>query len=155
MRNPGWRKDSERHSLAARHVKTGRKHTIPELRNLEMNEDTYKLRRQVMAEIYEAKKLVPDMPRISVRITESDPKILGMARYDTNEIWITKKAIEEANFDTRGVVFHEILHTVYGINHDESCPLMKPHHKRLPKHVVDERFLYWVNKAKSGEVNRK
>jgi len=93
-----------------------------------MNEDTYKLRREVIDLIYEAKETDPDLPRINVRITEDNSRTLGRARVGGSEkiIWIPKSTIQGKSHDfVRSVVFHEICHTAYGTRHDESCPLMK------------------------------
>jgi len=49
------------------------------LTNLEMNNETFVLRSEVMALIYEAKKMV-ELPRLTVRITEDNENILGLAR---------------------------------------------------------------------------
>jgi len=39
-------------------------------KNLKMDDKVYKLRRRVINLIYELKKIKPDLPRITVRITE-------------------------------------------------------------------------------------
>ena len=90
--------------------------------NLKMDAAVYKLRRNVIGFIYEAREAV-SLPRITVRITEDHDSMLGCARMNENILWITKRAINE--FDLRGIVYHEIAHAVFGADHDESCPLMK------------------------------
>lgn len=92
------------------------------LKNLNMNKNTYELRKKVINLLYEI-KTITDIPRINVRITENDNTILGLAIIRKNIIFISKRAIE--NYDIRLIVYHEILHTVYGIKHNNSCPLMK------------------------------
>jgi hypothetical protein len=128
------------HSLSARGVKTKRR-----LKLLQMNPVTYKLRREVMGYVYEARQLA-DLPRIKVRVIEDDPKILGVAKLKGNVLWITKKAVEER--ELRSIVYHEILHAVYGIKHAEKCPLMRPTHKPIDKKVAQKCFKYWVEKVK-------
>lgn len=88
------------------------------LNNKEMSDAVYQLRRKVIDLIYEAKKLT-DLPRIDVRVTDDHEKILGVARYNANIIWITENAVA-----SRCVVFHEILHAVFGQIHVKGCPLM-------------------------------
>lgn len=98
----------------------------PYTTNRKMNDETYKLRREVMKHIYEAKKLIgASFPRVDVRIADanSGESALGVARTGDNIIWITPVAIGE--YDLRAVVYHEICHTVYCLDHNEDCPLMK------------------------------
>ena len=98
------------------------------IKNFEMNADVYKLRRQVIELIYEAKRGGVNLPRISVRIGEQKPKhknVLGCAKMNGNQMWITKDAIDLGIDALRNVVFHEIAHAVFNVQHDESCPLMQ------------------------------
>jgi len=88
------------------------------LQNKAMNDNTYHLRRQVMSFIYEAKKLI-DLPRIEVRVTNNHENILGVAYMGKNVIFISERAVL-----SRAVVFHEILHAVFSIDHVNDCPLM-------------------------------
>lgn len=83
-----------------------------------MDSNVYAKRREIIALIYEAKRLVP-LPRIEVRVTENDPKVLGCAEMRRNRIWITSRSVA-----SRVVVFHEILHAVFGQCHVIGCPLM-------------------------------
>ena len=97
--------------------------------NMKMNEDTYKLRREVINFIYEAKTHVA-LPRIEVRITEpnkgSHSGVLGLAYLNEKAIYIPSNLIENGRLKTyfREVVAHEIVHAVTGFEHDEKCPLM-------------------------------
>ena len=98
------------------------------IKNFEMNSDVYKLRRQVIELIYEAKRGGVNLPRISVRIGEQKLKhknVLGVATMSGNQMWITKDAIDLGIDALRNVVFHEIAHAVFNVQHDESCPLMQ------------------------------
>ena len=97
------------------------------IKNFKMDNDVYKLRRQVINLIYEVKNGGGNLPRISVRIGKQTAKhknILGCAMMNKNQMWITKDAIDLGLDTLRNVVFHEIAHAVFGVNHDESCPLM-------------------------------
>jgi len=96
-----------------------------DFRNYKMNNEVYKLRKEVMNLIYEVKS-VYDIPRIDVRIGESNNcNTLGIARLNKNIIWIAEYTINKGVDFLRNVVYHELLHTIYGIDHDENCPLMQ------------------------------
>ena len=98
------------------------------IKNFKMNDAVYKLRRQVIELIYEAKRGGVRLPRIEVRIGEQKAKhknVLGCARMQGNQMWITKDAIDLGTDTLRNVVFHEIAHAVYGTKLDEKCPLMQ------------------------------
>ena len=89
--------------------------------DLSMNEKTYKLRKEVMGIIYEAKKLIPELPRVEVRI--SDMKgAAGLGYLGNNVIRIGLNAINSRNL--RAVVYHELGHAVLGLKHNKNCPLM-------------------------------
>ena len=98
------------------------------IKNFKMNDSVYKLRRQVINLIYEAKKGGVNLPRIEVRVGEQSSakhkNVLGCAKISGNQMWITKDAIDLGSDILRNIVFHEIAHAVYGTQHDESCPLM-------------------------------
>lgn len=127
--------------------------TTSSLTNKAMNPKTYQLRTEVMNYIYEAKELLNkhniSLPRITIRITDDHESILGMGRMGQNIIWISQRAVEESRFDLRSIVFHEILHAVFNINHDDSCPLMKPLHSPLTKAQAQQLFLKWAKQSKS------
>jgi len=115
------------------------------LANKTMNSDVYKLRTQVIELIYEIKK-IQDLPRIDVRITDDAELTLGVAQLSSNIIWISERAIKDNRFDLRTVVYHEVLHAVYGILHDESCPLMKSKHTPLTKELCQSLFMKYARK---------
>ena len=95
--------------------------------NRKMNSDTYALRRQVIDFIYELKQHMT-LPRINVRVTDSKIRgVLGVATMKGNQIWITAEAIKRSPAMMRHVVAHEIGHAVFGLAHDDKCPLMKPY----------------------------
>lgn len=106
-----------------------------------MNNQVYKMRREIIDIIYRVKKLVPNMPRISVRVAENDEDVLGCATLGGREMWITERSTSDL-----AVVLHEILHAWKGINHDENCKLMHPN-KQLgvsDKELMDI-FLTYTN----------
>lgn len=114
------------------------------MKNKEMNKETYALRKQVMALIYEIKEFA-EIPRISVRVTENDGCVLGRARLNRGEIWIAEKSIK--GYDLRTIVYHEIVHAVYGAEHDESCPLMKSVYSPLTKAQAKKHFLKYAKRS--------
>ena len=105
---------------------------VSQIKNFKMNDAVYKLRRQVINLIYEAKKEIKDLPRIEVRIGEARKKnVLGVAMLKDCKIWITDDAINMGDEALRNVVFHEIVHAVTGFGHDEKCPLMQSKQKTI------------------------
>ena len=103
-----------------------KKTVIKYFNNYKMDNEVYKLRRKVINLIYELKNEGLNLPRVDVRVGEAiDCNDLGVARLNDNIIWITKKAINESENYLRNVVYHELIHTIYGCRHNEKCPLMK------------------------------
>lgn len=125
---------------------------MKKLRNKVMDSEVYALRRRVMALIYEIKEMV-DIPRVEVRITDDHDSVLGMgsmgpSRGGRSWIWITERAITASEFDLRSIVYHEVLHAVYGVGHNDSCPLMKPTHTPLSKAQAQKHFMKYAKKVK-------
>lgn len=97
------------------------------LKNKKMNSEVFELRKQVMKIIYEVKQVVGNLPRITVRITENKDNIMGLARMGQNMIWIPERMFTgESKRYLREIVYHEICHAVWGIEHRALCPLMRP-----------------------------
>ena len=95
------------------------------LKNKKMNTATFELRKEVMKMIYEAKQIVGTMPRITVRITENNGTTLGVAAMKGNTIWIPERTVSgDRKRFLREVVYHELCHALWGIEHDDNCPLM-------------------------------
>ena len=88
--------------------------------NFKMDNEVYKIRRQVIDIIYQAKKIT-DLPRIDVRVGEARHNILGLASMGDCKIWID---VSKSNKNLLQVVLHEICHAVWSIEHDKNCPLM-------------------------------
>ena len=96
---------------------------------MKMNNKTYDLRRQVMGMVYEAKKIVPDLPRVEIRIVEKheEKRIGGYAWLGQNVVHIKKDVIKDFAQDPtflQWLVFHELVHAVFGFGHDKKCRLM-------------------------------
>ena len=96
------------------------------IKNKKMSPETYKLKRAVLDIIYKAKRMT-QLPWIQVKVgdaTAGNDATLGLAKLRANKLWITEKAINYGSEKLTHVVLHEVLHAVYGKEHDESCPLM-------------------------------
>ena len=107
----------------------------------EMSAETYALHRKVVSIICEAKALIK-LPYLKVRITNNHSNVLALAKMQGNEIWISEDA---ANYDLPTIVFHEILHAVFGAEHDESCSLMQSAPIHLETKQRHELFVKWAN----------
>ena len=119
------------------------------LKNKVMNKDTYQLRRKVMSFIYEIKNIVPDTPRVDVRITDShdtdsNAKIVAQARLKDKVIWISDYIINKPENVFRNTVYHEMLHAVYGIGHDNDCPVMCQGTKNVSKEKCQKVYMSYV-----------
>jgi hypothetical protein len=103
----------------------------PIARNLQMNTDTYTLRCQVMAYVYEAKLLLRSegitMKRVDVRITEQTREFLGLAKLNDCIIWMPINVLQSDRYKPylREIVFHELVHALTGFKHSQKCDLMK------------------------------
>lgn len=114
-----------------------------------MDNDTYRLRRAAMKHIYEAKALVPSLPRINIRITDAINCItLGSAHMGSNSVSITADAVENG-WNLKRIVYHEILHGVYSIGHVDGCPLMDPYtdKKEYDSDELDRLFKQYATEA--------
>ena len=122
-----------------------KKKTTKNFVNLKMNDEVYKKRRKVLDFIYELKNEGFKLPRIDVRIgTDKDCTILGKARLKDNIIWISQKTIDYKMNELRSVVYHELLHAIYGCNHVKGCPIMSATQPEVA-----------VNKVKAIEIFKK
>jgi hypothetical protein len=123
---------------------------ISQLKNKKRNSYTAGLRYKVMECIYELRK-VKHFPRIYVRVTEDDVngRCLGVAHTQIKAIWITEGAIMNYSHEALfAIVAHEVLHTAFGIEHDETCPLMSSYKKPITKAETIKRFKAWAGKSK-------
>ena len=108
-----------------------RKDVTKLLNNKTMNGDTYAERRRVMAWVYRARDLLDEvgyrMPRVQIRVCEESERVMGVGRMNGDAIWISASAIHGYTEDQLGfVVLHELGHAVFGADHREDCPLMRP-----------------------------
>ena len=137
-----WPGERQRHTMSARGVQSSRRRQRLDsgrAKNLKMDDDVYKLRREVMKYIYEAKTLCV-LPRLDIRITEEMGRnTVGLARMKDKILWIPEDALKD-DLDMRAIVYHEILHAVYGVQHDPNCKLMSPYVETLTKVQADRLF---------------
>jgi hypothetical protein len=114
------------------------------MKNKRMNNEVYQLRRKVMNFIYEARDMAGDkFRRIDVRITEGkhNKKVLACAWMENDAIWVDENtAADKSEDDLRQTVFHELLHALLGVEHDEKCPLMRSVHKSISRKEQDKHF---------------
>jgi hypothetical protein len=106
-----------------------------------MTTKTFQLRKRVFKIIYRLKKIA-DFSRIIVRITEApkDEKILASARMNDFIIWIPKSSINDEEEKLYWLVAHEVLHTVKGIKHSDTCLLMHPQYQNITKKQINNIF---------------
>jgi len=127
------------------------------LRNKKMNDNTYKERRIVMNHLYTLKNYVKslgmDIPRVNVRIVESESETspLGVGRAIDTCIWIPIEYFKNTELEKHllFVVAHEILHAVYNLDHNNNCKLMQPKlNKNISNNEVLRIFANYVKKYK-------
>ena len=119
--------------------------------NFKMTDEVYKLKRKVINILYELKNNGFNIPRIDVRIGQhNDCQVLGVARLNNNIIWITEKAIDKKENEFYHTVLHELLHTIYGCEHDNKCHIMTPYQ---PKVVYNKNKLLKIFKNYYNKYN--
>ena len=119
-----------------------RNDTTKLLKNKEMNSEVYKTRREVIKLVYEAKKLVPNLPRITVRIAENHHRTNAVGRMGGNIIWVTERFAAK-----KRTVFHEICHAAFAQEHINGCPLMGPYFQEVESKKIDKLFIKYARKA--------
>lgn len=137
--------------------------------NKEMNKDVYNLRKEVMEYVYRAKRLVPNLPRITVRIVnitveeiakndspvKRNSSFLAFGSLGGNQIWISEHALKEG-YNLHEIVFHEILHAAYSVLHNEKSPLMSAYHKKnLSSELIDKLFISHVDAPNASDWDKK
>jgi hypothetical protein len=112
-----------------------------------MNDQVYALRRKVIDIIYEANRRLqakghPRLPRQEVRIVDGGKcSTLGYAWLGANIVHIVRGTCEghrdtPTHTELLYTTLHELLHSVRGVEHTESCPLMCTYHDYT---VTDDR----------------
>jgi len=107
-----------------------RYHAHGHMINRDMNDDTYALRRMVMAHVYSAKRVLAEhgyrLPRIDIRIGDKvKDETLACARMGDNIIWIDADTTRMTD-TLQHIVYHELCHAVIAQDHVTGCPLMNP-----------------------------
>lgn len=126
-------------------IKKYKNQTIKGAKVRKMNEETYALRRRAIDIIYELKAelraIDKDLPRIEVRIVDTDPSVTACAYayLGQNIVHIsTKWAKYGTEEEFYHIVLHEIVHAATGFRHDNDCYLMHPN---LPVNPMPEKSL--------------
>lgn len=120
------------------------RHTSKYLNNKSMNSNTYALRKKVMNIVYQANELVPELPRINVRITDDSDTIMGVGNSKTCTIWLTESTINSKRL--KEIVFHEIVHAAFGLGHFEGCKLMDAQSSLNPSNAELDDLLFQYSK---------
>jgi Zn-dependent peptidase ImmA (M78 family) len=116
----------------------------------DMNRDTYRLRKNVMSIIYEAKNMIKNidgfrLPRVEVRIVSQPPcrnkKVFGYAYLGKNIIHIREDVAKHDHFSIYHTVYHELVHALFNKDHNKECPLMSVKAKRLNKEECERVFV--------------
>ena len=120
-----------------------------------MNDDTYRLRRNIMSIIYDANKIVKGyngsrLPRVEVRIVKQSKcetdRVYGYAYLGKNIIHIREDVAEKNSSSLYHTTYHELVHTLFNQGHDENCKLMKERGTRLNKKESEKIFLEYYKK---------
>ena len=117
--------------------------------NFKMTDEVYKLRKKVINVLYDLKNNGFNIPRIDVRIGQhKNCQVLGVARLNNNIIWITEKAIDKKENEFYHTVLHELIHTIYGCEHDEKCHIMSTYQPKIvfSKNKLLKIFKNYYNK---------
>tara|TARA_X000001382_G_scaffold127255_1_gene114854 strand:+ start:145 stop:567 length:423 start_codon:yes stop_codon:yes gene_type:complete len=123
--------------------------TTKNFNNYKMTPEVYKLKRKVINILYELKDKGFNIPRIDVRIGQhKDCQVLGVARLNNNIIWITENAIDKKENEFYHTVLHELLHTIYGCEHDNKCHIMSTYQPKIvySKNKLLKIFKNYYNK---------
>ena len=119
--------------------------------NNEMTPETYKKKKKVVRVLYELRDLGFIIPRIDVRIGKSKHfNTLALARLNNNIMWISERAVEQTENKFYHTILHEIIHTIYGCEHDEKCHLMSTYQ---PKIVYSKNKLLTIFKNYYNKYN--
>jgi hypothetical protein len=120
--------------------------------NLPMNAETYALRRKVIEIIYRASALLTTrLPRVEVRITEptnwrKGESWVGRAIMGDNKIWIPSNTLDMGESWVNEVVYHELIHAIFGVGHNEDCPLMSSNVKGISIADAEKLFVEYAEK---------
>ena len=121
--------------------------------NNEMTPETYKKKKKVVRVLYELRDLGFIIPRIDVRIGKSKHyNTLALARLNNNIMWISERAVEQTENKFYHTILHEIIHTIYGCEHDENCHFMSTYQ---PKVVYSKNKLLTIFKNYYNKYNNK
>ena len=99
--------------------------TVKGFVNHKMNNEVYKNKQKVLDFVYELKNQGLKLPYVRVKIGDDKKcNVLAKAKMKKCEIWVTQKAIDNGRNELRIVVYHELLHAIYGCEHVKGCLIM-------------------------------
>jgi predicted metal-dependent hydrolase len=127
----------------------------------DMDSETYKLRREVIDIIYKIKKIIPELPRLQVRVVDTVPHIrkeqgwLGFAYTGQDTIFIDNEFIKNTGNHLEYVVAHEVIHAVTGAIHveakDDIMYYKAPKDKKSLEWILSE-VKKWYDRYKKGSI---
>lgn len=111
------------------------------LTNRDDNAFTHTLELRVRHLISDAERLYGSpFPPITVIITHDSPEAYGMALLEGGIIWISERVVM-----SRAVVYHELLHALFGLDHVKGCPLLDSHiDPDLDRDICDTLFIQYT-----------
>jgi len=100
--------------------------------NHKIGEEVYLQKRTVLRFVYELKNEGFILPRVEVKIGKpKNCNTLGLAILKENKIYISDSAFIKGENFLRHTVYHELLHAIYGCEHDKKCHLMNAYQPSL------------------------
>ena len=111
------------------------------LTNRDNNSLTHSLELRVERIIRDAERLYGySFPPVTVIITHDSPEAYGVALMEGGIIWISERAT-----NSRAVIYHELLHALFGLDHVKGCPLLDSHiDSDLDRDICDALFLQYT-----------
>jgi len=152
------KRDPQRQPRVGREFKIG---DATYAKSLASSDRTFAMRKEVTNYVYEARDLVKNHfgvtpPRVTYRIVDWTPNevikmdnAIGCATAMGSRVILIPASLFGEKAMTgiiylRHIVFHELLHAIYCVHHDNSSPLMQP---SLPKKKLsDEEMDKWYIK---------
>ncbi len=91
-------------------------------RLLDMNGNTYAMRKEVMSVIYQVLRKGYNIPRVEVRVVSTNTDAAAYAYLGMNIVHMNERYTGHKLFVQ--IVLHELVHAVFGVGEVVGCPLM-------------------------------
>ena len=118
-------------------------------RNADIDAGVWDIRKKVIGIIREASTVVGyRLPRVEVRVVVDSEcaDAIAMARMGGCVVNVVLDHVENMSYlDLRHVVFHELVHAVFNIGHNEECALMRSTLKKTTKRQQNKIFSQYAN----------